>query len=334
MRRATSIAAPIAHLVGPGKLKVVNGHLAFAAREKPGPLRLDPQALRSIFCYGPVGVSDEALQVLFAHEVEVAWLTPAGSRCRGRLVRSDPPRTMLRLLQHRALADPRQSPRWASLVVATRIESQLKAARHYQRQGRTMTGDALPRLQALRDRCGTATLEQLRGLEGAASALWFEILGQLLNPPWTFTQRTRRPPLDPVNALLSLGYTWLLARTVARCEASGLEVNLGGLHEYRPGRPSLACDVMEPLRVPAVDRWVVGLCNQNLIAANDFRIEESGVRLQVERFPVILCKWEEYWQSQGHEAELDRWLGELIAWLRRNMTTEDVDADTSSSDAL
>ena len=60
--------------------------------------------------------------------------------------------------------------------------------------------------------------------------------------------------------MLSLGYTWLLARTVARCEAEGLEVNLGGLHEYRPGRPSLACDLMEPLRTPAVDRWVVLVC--------------------------------------------------------------------------
>ena len=92
MRRATSVAAPVAHLVGPGKLKVVNGHLAFATHDAPGPLRLDPRALRAVYCYGPVGVTDDALQVLFAHDVELAFLTPVGTRCRGRLVRSDPPR--------------------------------------------------------------------------------------------------------------------------------------------------------------------------------------------------------------------------------------------------
>src|SRR5205085_1352949 len=72
------------------------------------------------------------------------------------------------------------------------------------------------------------------------------------SPPWTFPDRTRRPPTDPVKPLLSLGYTWLLGRVTARVEAAGYEPSLGGLHDYRPGRPSLGCDLIEPLRVPAV----------------------------------------------------------------------------------
>ena len=237
-------------------------------------------------------------------------------------------------MQHRALADPEQRQRWAAAVVAAKVDSQIKAGRHYQRQGRAVAPDVLLRLQELRDRSPAATLEQVRGLEGAASALWFDVLGRLLNPPWVFTQRTRRPPLDPVNALLSLGYTWLLARTVARCEAAGLEVNLGGLHEYRPGRPSLACDLMEPLRAPAVDRWVVWLCNQNRVAPEDFLTGSDGVRLQPGRFPGILREWEEHWLSQQQEAELDRWLGELIAWLRQGMTAKDLEAGSPPQEAL
>src|SRR4051794_9521535 len=104
MRRTTAVTTPVAHLVGPGQLKVVNGQLAFAARDQ-GAVRLDPQALRTLLCYGPVGVSDEAFEVLFRHDVAVAWLTPSGTRCRGRLVRSDPSAAALRLLQHRAFAD-------------------------------------------------------------------------------------------------------------------------------------------------------------------------------------------------------------------------------------
>src|SRR5438128_891792 len=99
MRRTTSIAASVAHLVGPGKLKVVNAQLAFSAPDQ-GHFRLDPSALQAVYCYGAVGVTDEALQLLWQHHIQTAWLTPAGTRCRGRLVQDDPSATTLRLLQH------------------------------------------------------------------------------------------------------------------------------------------------------------------------------------------------------------------------------------------
>lgn len=134
MRRTTSIATPVAHLVGPGKVKIINGQLAFTARGQ-GPLRLDPRALRTLLCYGPVGITDEAFQVLFRHEVEVAWMTAAGSRCRGRLVRANPSGATLRLLQHQAFSDPHGRLQWARHVVAAKVRSQQAAARHYQRHG-------------------------------------------------------------------------------------------------------------------------------------------------------------------------------------------------------
>src|SRR5439155_19124468 len=115
----------------PGKIKVVNEQLAYATREQP-PIRLDPATLRTVCCYGPVGVTDEAMQVLFAHDVEVAWLTAAGMRCRGRLVRSDRSHTALRILQHEAFANPDRQRDWACRVVSAKIASQFQAARHYQ----------------------------------------------------------------------------------------------------------------------------------------------------------------------------------------------------------
>ena len=109
---------------------------------------------------------------------------------------------------------------------------------------------------------------QPAGHRGQRQLRWFELLGRLLNPPWQFSRRVRRPPTDPVNALLSLAYTWLTNRATARIQAHGLEVALGALHEYHPGRPSLACDLIEPLRVPIVDRWLVKTCNRNEVAAD------------------------------------------------------------------
>jgi CRISPR-associated protein Cas1 len=317
MRRVTTVNAAVAHLVGPGKLKVVNEYLAFST-DKQSPLRLDPQALKSVLCYGDVGVSDAALETLFKHRVAVAWLTPAGQRCRGRLVRSDPSTTALRILQYQALQDPAACLELARGVVAAKIESQVQAARHYQKHGAAAAGAVLVQLQSAAQACaGAATLDGLRGVEGAASAAWFGLLGALLQPPWTFAQRVRRPPTDPVNALLSLGYTWLLTRMTARCEAAGLEVYLGALHAYHPGRPSLACDLIEPLRVPAVDRWVVSLLNQGEMRPEDFSSEPDGVRLQSGIFGRTIGKWENHWHENGLDTQVEALVDGWSRCLRR-----------------
>lgn len=315
MRRVTAVSTPVAHLVGPGKLKVVNGQLAYSTREE-APLRLDPQTLRLVFCYGAVGVTDEALQLLFASQIEVAWLTPAGQHCRGRLARSDASQTPLRLRQYQRFGDASWRRDFAAALVQAKVDSQLQAVRHYQRHGGPTAGEVLERLRVERNACAEAPdLDSLRGLEGAASAEWFGYLGKLLRAPWVFVHRVRRPPTDPVNALLSLGYTFLLSRVVARCEAVGLEVALGTLHEYRSGRPSLGCDLMEPLRVPAVDRWVVELCNGGWLRETHFTSGEEGVRLQPKVFPHIIQRWEAHWLS-GSEEALDAVMVRLLDQLR------------------
>ena len=314
--RTTSVAVPVAHLVGPGQLKVVNSHLAFK-RHGESPLRLDPAALTNVYCYGDVSVSGAAMELLFRHGVQTAWLSPAGQRCRGRLARADPSTTLTRVRQHRVFADPIQRCGWAKVVVAGKIDAMSVAARRYQRNG-TPVGSLLADLAALTDQVpAAATAEVVRGLEGAASAAWFRFLGELVRSPWSFTERTRRPPTDPVNALLSLGYTWLLNRTTALLEANGYEIYLGGLHEYRAGRPSLSCDLIEPLRVPAVDRWVVAACAQGELAPRDFVQEETGgFRLQPAAFGKALYSWEKHWQEAALDATLMRWLEVLAQFLR------------------
>jgi CRISPR-associated protein Cas1 len=332
MRRTSSISTPVAHLVGPGKLKVVNGQLAFSDGGHVQ-LRLDPKELRTLLCYGAVGITDEAFQVLFRHDVDVTWLTPAGTICRGRLVRADAPTTGLRLLQYRALQDEARRRDLAAWVVSAKVQSQAEAARHYQRHGCAEAGPVLAQLQEVLSRCaGAVSLDQLRGLEGSASASWFGLLARLLIPPWQFAQRVRRPPTDPVNALLSLGYTWLLTRTRARCEAAGLEVYLGALHEYRPGRPSLACDLMEPLRVPAVDRWVVTLCNRGQADLEDFVADDrGGIRLRDGGLGRMLIRWEEHWVHGGHEAVLEQLVQSLLSWFRQFATPGDSCEETDAA---
>lgn len=299
--RTTSIATPTAYLVGPGKLKIVNGRLSFTTGEGT-PLRLDPDQLRTVICYGHVGVTDEAVRVLLEHDVDVAWMSLGGYRCRGRLVGFGDSGTTLRIMQHQVLSNPAAVLNLARQAVSGKIDSQIQGARHHQRHGIREAGQAIQRLQDRLHQCASCSgLDAMRGIEGAATVAWFELLGRVLIAPWKFERRTRRPPTDPVNALLSLGYTLLLNRIIARCQAAGLEVNLGALHEYRPGRPSLACDLIEPHRVPVVDRWVVDLCNQMKVKPDDFVTQDGGVRLKPDRFAVVIGWWEERWLAQAFD---------------------------------
>ena len=317
MPPATTVATPIAHLVGPGKLRVINGRLAFSTAAGQ-PLRLDLRRLNEVYCYGKVTLTDEALRLLAAHHVEVALLSYHGLRCRGRLVQQTSSSTALRLIQYHLLHHPPARLALARQLVQQKITSQQQAARHYQRQGQKMAGPVRRQLGELLRRAEQAeTLDQLRGLEGAASAAWFGLLAQLLRPGAGFPGRQRRPPRDPVNALLSLGYTLLLNRLIARIQARGLEPNLGALHDYAPGRPSLACDLIEPWRVPLVDRWVVAQWNQGAFAPEHFRHDpQHGVRLQEKHFPRALTNWEQFLQDKKSDTSLQNTIDQFCRRLR------------------
>lgn len=328
MKRPNSLATAIAHLVGPGKIKVINSRLAYSGKDI-APLRLDPSKLREIYCYGPIGVTDDAMVVLFQNDVEVAWLSTTGQKFRGRLVRSDPTKTNLRLLQYQAFASPEWRLTWAKQLVLAKLASYVQVARHYQRHGVSEATDSRTALNNLNESTANSmSVDELRGFEGAASAFWFRLLPALLQSPWSFSGRNRRPPRDPVNALLSLGYTFLQTRVTARAEAAGLEIGLGGLHALRPGRPSLVCDLMEPLRVPVVDRWVLRLCNLQILKPEDFVSENGGVRLQREAFAKTLQDWEQSWLDSEHDQLLQSWIESLIQQVRQNemaFTEEDED---------
>jgi CRISPR-associated protein Cas1 len=119
------------------------------------------------------------------------------------------------------------------------------------------------------------TLDEVRGVEGAAASLYFRAyaLG-FEEPAFRFEKRTRRPPMDPVNALLSLGYTLLLERVRGAAEAVGLDTELGVLHAPQAGRPSLVLDLMEELRTPLVDALVWAAVHLGAIEPGHF--EDAG----------------------------------------------------------
>ena len=140
-------------------------------------------------------------------------------------------------------------------------------------------------------------LDSLRGLEGIGASAYFDVLDELIlsgKEDCFFHGRSRRPPLDRVNALLSFAYSLLAHDCASALEAVGLDSYVGFLHRDRPGRTSLALDLMEELRPCLADRFVLTLINNRVIKANDFLIAENGaVLLTDDGRKVFLQRWQE-----------------------------------------
>jgi CRISPR-associated protein Cas1 len=144
------------------------------------------------------------------------------------------------------------------------------------------------------------SLDTLRGIEGDAAKRYFEVFPHLItNPDFTFDGRVKRPPTDPVNALLSFLYAMLAHDCRSACETVGLDPQVGFLHRDRPGRASLALDLMEELRPVLADRLVLSLINRQQVKATDFITQENGaVKMKDSSRKAVLVAYQERKQQE------------------------------------
>jgi len=168
--------------------------------------------------------------------------------------------------------------------------------------------------QAMESIRNTVSLAVLRGLEGEAASVYFSGFDQLIlqqKDDFKFSTRSRRPPLDRVNAMLSFTYSLLTGMCAAALEAVGLDPYVGFLHRDRPGRASLALDLMEELRAVIADRFVLTLINTRVLSANDFLKKENGaIFLQDEARKTFLTQW----QSKKQDIITHPFLNEKLEW--------------------
>ena len=160
----------------------------------------------------------------------------------------------------------------------------------------------------------SSTLEQLRGYEGEAASVYFSVMDELIlqqKKDFRFMGRNKRPPLDPVNALLSFIYTLLSNTYTSALETVGLDPYVGYLHTERPGRVSLALDLVEELRAVFADRFVLTLINKRMITRKNFHKKENGaVLLDDEGRKIVLSEW----QSRKKETLIHPFLKEKVEW--------------------
>ncbi|MDO5623727.1 MAG: CRISPR-associated endonuclease Cas1 [Pseudomonadota bacterium] len=187
-----------------------------------------------------------------------------------------------RVAQTRLSLDTDFCLRYARQLIHAKIESQCQwfdTLRSQHPQARYPLTHALRQLREHQARLPTAPqLDSLRGLEGAAAASYFAGLRAIVPPSWNFSQRNRRPPRDPFNALISLTYTLVMAETALALHTAGYDPCIGYYHQLSHARESLACDLLEPLR-PLADRLCLRLASQQTLTAEHFRTTDAGCML-------------------------------------------------------
>jgi CRISP-associated protein Cas1 len=241
--------------------------------------------LAGIVCLGQVGVSHGLLQACGKAGVAVSFLSRTGRF----LARVEGPRSAcvaVRRAQFRAADDPAAAARIARGIVIGKIANSrallLRGAREASDEnGRSEMESAAQALGARLDLLGREepTLDGLRGHEGEAARRYFEVFDRLLKrerEAFRWSGRTRRPPLDPINALLSFLYALLVHDTDAALQSVGLDPGVGFLHADRPGRPSLALDLAEEFRSAIADRLAVSLVNLGQVQPDGFIRAETG----------------------------------------------------------
>jgi len=220
-----------------------------------------------------------------------AVLQPARGRGQSALVGSVLGNTIeLRAAQHRASADSEMTLTIARDQVAGKVAAQQRVLERLDPQGdaaQELVKQHAASLERLQKTCSNA---EIMGVEGAGANAWYAWLGGWLPAHWRFAGRNRRPPRDPVNALLSLGYTLLGGEMLRAVQAKGADPALGFLHGMVPGRESLVLDLIEPLR-PSVDLVVLAMLDDLIVPTHFAYSERDGCRLNKNGRGLFYRAW-------------------------------------------
>lgn len=250
--------------------------------------QLPLQNLDGVVCFGRVGCSPALLGACAERGVAVSLLSE-----RGRFLASvrgfTPGNVLLRRQQYRRADEPAASHDVARRIVLAKVVNGRSVLLRAARDADASDAARMATLQHAATRLAASvtelrqadTVDRVRGLEGEAATHYFGAFNSLLSPSadadaFRYTRRSRRPPLDPINALISFLYTLLLHDARSACEAAGLDPAVGFLHDDRPGKPSLALDLIEEFRAFLADRLAFSLVNRRQIAVDGFRTSEGG----------------------------------------------------------
>lgn len=281
-------------------------------------LRVPVHTLEGLVCWGQVSCSPPLFALCCEKGVGISFLSESG-RFLARVHGPVSGNVLLRRQQYRLADQPAASLTVVRMIVTAKVANSrvvlLRAAREVQdRERACQLREAANRLSVIGlDATRATSVDEARGHEGLAGQVHFSAFDAMIvgdREAFSFSARSRRPPLDPVNALLSFAYALLRHDVESALESVGLDPAVGFLHADRPGRPSLALDLMEELRSVIADRLVLTLINRRQLKAADFIVQDGGAVLltEVARKTVISA-----WQQRKQEEMMHPFLNERVS---------------------
>lgn len=262
----------------------------------------------SIVCFGRVNATAPLLGFCGSRGVAVSFFSEQG-RFLARVDGAVHGNVLLRRQQYRAADDMRLSAKIARSVLIAKISNSRSVLMRFLRDNKKQDKAYPQVLSAIRyletivsDMTENRSLDELRGCEGDAAKCYFSVFNDLIlsqKEDFCFTNRNRRPPMDMVNALLSYVYSLLTHDMASALEGTGLDPAVGYLHRDRPGRPSLALDMMEEFRSWFADRLVLSLINLKQVKPGGFAVSENGsVLMDDETRKKVIAEWQSRKQDE------------------------------------
>ncbi len=265
-------------------------------------MRLPLHNLENIVCFSYNGASPALMGACAERNIGLCFLTPHG-RFLARVTGKVKGNVLLRKKQYAVSEKDEESTKIAASFLLGKVSNCRKVLERAVRdhallvdvQALAGASSSLKESMHAIQECGT--ISDLMGFEGSAAKVYFSVFDQLIlqqKDTFRFDERTRRPPLDNFNALLSFLYTLLASEAASALETVGLDPYVGFLHQDRPGRPSLALDLMEELRPVFADRLALSLVNRKQVCGSGFMQKESGgILMDDDTRKKVLSTWQE-----------------------------------------
>ena len=250
---------------------------------------------------GNVQISTQALHMLMEKGVDVSYLSYSGKYL-GHTAADASRNIFLRFEQYQMYLDEARRLSMARRITENKIQNQMEVIRRHRwtESDYDWKTDVRQMERNLEKLSKTETPNEILGVEGICSNIYFRSFGQMLHCDFTFNGRNRRPPRDPVNVIISLAYTLLTKELCNALDAESFEPYLGFLHGIRYGRKSLALDIIEEFRQPVVDRLVIILFNKRMIGKYDFEFpEEDRVVLTEDGFRKFCTEYERWMNGRN-----------------------------------
>jgi CRISP-associated protein Cas1 len=296
----------VLYVTTPDTYLALDGENVVIEKEKNVAMRLPLHNLENIVCFGYTGASPALMGACAERNVGLCFLTPHG-RFLARVIGKVRGNVLLRKKQY-FVSENQESVNIAASFLIGKISNCRKVIERAIRDHallmdvKALSGASTALKEILKTIKDCKTIDDLMGFEGSAAKIYFSVFDQLIlqqREAFFFKERSRRPPLDNLNALLSFLYTLLTSEVSSALETVGLDPYVGFLHQDRPGRPSLALDLMEELRPVFADRLALSLINRKQVNGEGFTQKESGgIIMDEDTRKKVLTVWQERKKEQ------------------------------------